>query len=152
MRLNRKVEYALIAIKHLGQQAEAKVSSSREISDRYGLPFDMTAQVLRALGRAGILNSEKGVQGGYSLAADLKNVSLYDIHEVIMGPLFLAICLNPEAKSCDLSASCSIQGPVEKLNKKFLSFLKSIALMDLVFDEGFSSADLESSLTSLGGL
>ena len=143
MRLNRKVEYALLALKHLSLQGENGFSSSREISGSNGIPFDMMAQVLRSLARGGVLKSDQGARGGYSLAKNLEMVSLYDIHKIILGPLYLAHCLNPEpTKSCDLISSCSIQKPVDRLNRRFQIFLRSISASELVSDDyEITSAD-----------
>jgi|GEM_PF-365818 len=156
MRLNRKVEYALIALKHfagLSQSVSQPQSvSSREISRLYETPFDTTAQVLRALARGNILSASQGAMGGYALAVDLNSVSLYQVQKLIMGPLYLAYCLSPGTKSCELKASCQIQKPVEKLNRKFEDFLKSLSIGQLVVDDDSSSQSVEFLSSHLRGM
>ena len=78
-KINRKVEYALIALKHMRGKAPGELTSAKEISSIYGSPFDVTARVMQVLTQKNILRSEQGAHGGYQITKDLNRVSVYDL-------------------------------------------------------------------------
>ncbi len=69
LRLSKKSDYALIAMKHLAMRPDGGASSSaREISESYDIPLELLAKVLQRLVRARLLVSVQGTRGGYRLA------------------------------------------------------------------------------------
>ena len=68
LRLSKKADYALIAMKHLavrGDQQSQASSSAREIAELYDIPIELMAKVLQRLVRRGLLASHQGTRGGY---------------------------------------------------------------------------------------
>jgi Rrf2 family protein len=129
-RLNRKVEYALMALKYMAEKPASSLTSAKEISDRLDLPFDATARVLQAMAHAEILRVVQGAHGGYGIAKDLKQVSFHDLVGHIEGPLEIARCLHGEG--CELLAKCNIQSPMNVLNHKLLKFYQNLALAEVL--------------------
>ena len=69
LRLSKKADYALMAMKHLAAAAGDRGSSSaREIAEQYDIPIELMAKVLQRLVRRGLLASQQGTRGGYQLA------------------------------------------------------------------------------------
>ena len=67
LKINKKVEYALMALKFMAEEkAIGKITSAREICDKFNTPFDTTAKVMQAMNHHKILNSVKGTKGGYT--------------------------------------------------------------------------------------
>lgn len=130
-RLNRKVEYALMALKIMSQKRAGELTSSKEIVEETGCPFDATARVLQQLSSHGILRSEQGAHGGYVLVRDLARVSFYELSEVILGQVGLAKCLQNE-DACDLKARCNIVTPVAVLNRKLTEFYQNLSVGELL--------------------
>ena len=89
-KINRKVEYALMALKHMRAKTPGELTSAKEICDSYGAPFDGMSRVLQVLGQTGILKSEQGAQGGYQITRDLSKVSLQEVIESISGKIEIA--------------------------------------------------------------
>ena len=68
LRLSKKSDYALIAMKHLATRPDAAARrSAREISEAYDIPLELLAKVLQRLVRARLLVSVQGTRGGYRL-------------------------------------------------------------------------------------
>lgn len=130
-RLNRKVEYALMALKVMAQKRAGELTSAKEVVDQTGCPFDATARVLQQMAQKGILRSEQGAYGGYVLIRDLTRVSFYELNEVILGPLGLAKCLQGDA-GCDLKSRCNIVSPVSVLNRKLVEFYQNLSVGELL--------------------
>jgi len=159
IRLNRTTEYGLIALRHMSRKASFVVSptlsrqvsgpvsagepltSAREISDHYGLPFEITAKTLLRLKDAGMIQSAQGARGGYTLTRSLEDVTLKEFLEMMEGPQAIVACA-PEGEStktpvpasscgCEYSGRCEIRGVMSDLNDRVSAFLGSIRLADL---------------------
>ncbi len=130
-KLNRKMEYALMALKHIGLKPDGHVTSAKEIADVMQIPFEVTARVLQALSSRGLLKAEYGANGGYALARSLNEVSVHDLSEMLEGHVALAKCLSG-IDACDISATCNIAEPISNLNKKVQEFYRSVPLSEVL--------------------
>ena len=72
LRLSKKAEYALMALKDLASRSETEAASAREIASRYGIPVELMAKVLQRLARCKLLVSQHGTRGGASAASSFK--------------------------------------------------------------------------------
>lgn len=130
-RLNRKVEYALMALKVMAAKRPGELTSAKEIIDQTGCPFDATARVLQQMAQRGILRSEQGASGGYNVIRDLSKVSFYELSELILGPIAVAKCLQGD-DGCDLKSRCNIVSPVQVLNRKLTEFYQGLSVGELL--------------------
>lgn len=133
-KINRKLEYALIALKHMRSKSQGERTTVSEISSLYRTPFDATARVLQQLVQHDILKSEQGIHGGYIIIKDLNHVSLYEVLEIVVGPVELAKCFSKEKSesSCEIQNLCSILSPMQILNRRLIEFYRSIRLSELL--------------------
>ena len=69
LKLTKKADYGLIALKHLAVKREGS-SSAHEIADTYGIPLPLLSKILQKLCKAGFVKSEHGTNGGYRLEED----------------------------------------------------------------------------------
>ena len=139
-KINRKLEYALMALKHMSQKIPGELTSAKEVSDSFHTPFDATARVMQQMAqKGGILRAEYGANGGYQITKDLAKVSIHDLLEVIEGPTALVKCLHKEAP-CEIQGTCNIVSPVTTLNTKLTEFYKSLSLKDLLVERAAMSA------------
>ncbi len=56
-KMNRKMEYALMALRHISQKPSTQLTSAKEIADLMHIPFEVTARVLQALSSRGLLKA-----------------------------------------------------------------------------------------------
>lgn len=132
-KLNRKIEYALIGLKHMRSKAPGELTTVKEISQIYGCPFDATSRVMQVLAQKGVLKSEQGAHGGYMITRDLNRVSFYDLSEWVLGPVAVARCLHDDEESpCDIRRTCNIITPVQALNRKINEFYKALTVAELL--------------------
>jgi len=134
LKVNRKVEYGLVALKHMLTKPKGQLTSVREICDHYGTPFDPVAHVLRILNAGGLVQSEQGAHGGYRLMDEMRNINLAQFIEIVEGHLAFADCLRDEECRCNLMERCNIAGPMQVLNSKLLEFFKSVSVRDMLED------------------
>lgn len=133
-KINRKVEYALIGLKHMRGKAPGELTSVKELTLLYGCPFEVASRVMQRLAQSGILRSEQGAHGGYQITKDLSRVSLHDLMVIILGPLAVAKCMhNSELEAaCEIRETCNIVSPVQNLSRRLAEFYKDLTVADLL--------------------
>ena len=132
IKINRKVEYALMVLKLMKEKPAIELTTAREVCDRYETPFDTTAKVMQQMNGAGILHSHKGVKGGYTLARDLSSVSYIELVELIEGKSFMMDC---HEGPCDLIHKCNISQPIKRLNDYLISIFTTLTLNELLAED-----------------
>ncbi len=130
IKLSKKVEYALMILKHLSSKIEKNPTSAKEICILYKSTFDLTSKVMQTLTQKKILKSEQGIYGGYSIVSDLSNITLLELIETVNGKMSIAKCL--EGK-CSLKHFCNVSPSLKFLNEKVKDFYKSITLKELLY-------------------
>jgi Rrf2 family protein len=136
LRLSKKADYALIAMKHLalrGGRAPAGSSSAREIAELYDIPIELMAKVLQRLARGGLLASHQGTRGGYELARVPAQISVADVIQAIDGPVAVTACSVEEAQ-CEQFSKCNVRDPLWRVRERILSALGECTIAELAAD------------------
>ncbi|MFP4473429.1 MAG: RrF2 family transcriptional regulator [Candidatus Omnitrophota bacterium] len=131
-KLNKKIKYALIALKHINGVQNDQLTSAKDICASYGIPFDPTARTLQLLAQDGILRAAQGARGGYRLNCDLDKVSLKDLSDILIGPVKMADCLGDDEFRCSCIEQCIVISPLIVLNDRIDHFLKDISIKSLI--------------------
>ncbi len=135
LRLTKKADYGLMALKYLAEHRDRPSLSAKDISEAYGIPPQLLAKILQRLTKVGLLRSHAGINGGYSLSRDADAITAFEVIHAIDGPLFITSCGGPttgSTRSCDLLESCTIKEPLSKVNDSISDLLKAIRIADLV--------------------
>jgi len=138
-RLNRKLEYALMALKHMSEKPDGQLTSTKEVCAVTGCPFDATARVMQVMANKGLLKSEQGVRGGYLIFRNLEGVSFHELIEMIQGPMDVAKCIKG-GEDCELLSNCNIRRPLDYLNQKIYNFYNGITLAEVLMASATSTA------------
>ncbi|MGM0375528.1 MAG: RrF2 family transcriptional regulator, partial [Bacteroidota bacterium] len=95
--LSTTCKYAVRAIIFIAQKgtSESRVNA-RIIASELGIPMQFLSKILQIFVRRELLQSFKGPTGGFFLAKDSHDISLFDIVEIIDGPAFFETCLTAE--------------------------------------------------------
>jgi len=131
LRLTKKADYGLMALKFLAEQATPQPASAKDIADAYHIPPPLLAKILQTLARAGLLVSSAGTNGGYTLSRPATEISAFEVIRAIDGPLFITSCITIHG-SCDLLGHCTIKEPLRKVNDSIKDLLSGIRIADLV--------------------
>jgi Rrf2 family protein len=144
LRLTKKADYGLMALKYLAEHPETPSVSAKDIADTYGIPAQLLAKVLQRLAKVGLLRSHAGMNGGYALSKNARAITAFEVIHAIDGPLFITSCTKG-AKSCELVPSCTVKEPLARVNESIADVLRSITIYDLVDDEtaGSRAAQLQ---------
>lgn len=133
VRLSKKVEYGLIAIRHIAAHAGGDVVTAKEIAVEYKIPYELLAKVLQRLTKAGLIMSHQGVHGGYSLAKRPDEVPVSVIIHAIEGTTpVIAQCLADGPDSCGVFTTCTIKSPLAKVQENIELAFSSMKLSEIV--------------------
>jgi Rrf2 family protein len=130
LRLSKKADYALMAMKHLAVRADRGSSSAREIAGLYGIPIELMAKVLQRLVRGGLLLSQQGTHGGYQLARVPAQISVADVIQAIEGPVTVTACSTVEGQ-CEQFSKCNVRDPLLKVRERILTALGECTIAEL---------------------
>ncbi len=111
MKLSKRGEYGLKALIDLAARGENEVIRIRELAEREQIPMKFLEQILLTLKHAGLLQSQRGVKGGYYLARPPAEITLGEIVRTLDGSLAPIRCVSqmayercvcPDENSCGL--------------------------------------------------
>src|SRR6478736_7100916 len=133
LRLSKKADYALLALRHMAAPGSRETVSARELAESYDLPPELLAKVLQQLVRAGLLLSQQGIRGGYGLAKPAAEITVVDVVQAIDGPLMVTACSESD-HSCDQYDKCNIRDPLWKLKDRIVAALAATTVAELAVD------------------
>ena len=140
IRLSKITDYGILILVELvrrqDQASEAqelgKAScNARALANQVELPLPMVSKVLKSLTRAGVLESHRGAQGGYTLARRPEELTVADIIAALEGPVALTQC-SAGPHVCDHEDNCSVRSPLLVINHVIQNALAGITLSDMV--------------------
>src|SRR6476646_4804848 len=85
--ITTKSPYAVLALAELGRTGTTEPVPIGELARRRDVPVQFLEQLFAVLRRAGVINSQRGVKGGYQFARDPSTVSVLEVVELLDGPL-----------------------------------------------------------------
>jgi Rrf2 family transcriptional regulator, cysteine metabolism repressor len=87
MIFSSKAEYGVRLMVELGRQSPEQPTSLKVISDAEGLPLAYLEQVVARLRKAGLVMSARGARGGYWLARDAAEITMFDVITALEGTI-----------------------------------------------------------------
>jgi Rrf2 family protein len=133
LRLSKKADYALMAMKHLALRGDRGSSSAREIAEQYDIPIELMAKVLQRLVQHGLLASHQGTRGGYQLSRLPRQISVADVIQAIDGPVTVTACSSDD-ENCDQFSKCNVRDPLWRVRERILSALGECTIAELAAD------------------
>jgi Rrf2 family protein len=130
LRLSKKADYALMAMKHLALRGDSGSSNAREIAEQYDIPIELMAKVLQRLARRGLLRSHQGTRGGYQLGRGPAQISVADVIQAIDGPVAVTACA-AEERQCEQFSKCNVRDPLFKVRDRILAALAECTIAEL---------------------
>jgi len=129
LRISKLTDYATVILASLAA-GSAGPRTATAISRSTGLALPTASKLLKQLHRAGLLESTRGLHGGYRLARPASQISAAAILDAMEGPLALTEC-STGSSQCDLQASCTVGGSWQRINHAIRESLHEITLAEL---------------------
>ena len=129
MQITRQTDYAMRCLLYLSRDKN-RIVGVDEIAREMSIPKSFLAKILQRLTKAGILESFRGVKGGFHLARKAGQISLLDVIEAIQGPTGMNRCA-VDKKSCKFSSYCTVHPVWLELRKKVEQHLRKATFKKL---------------------
>ena len=131
LKITRKVEYALIALRHLQQMKQGHLASAKSMASSYGIPQELLAKIMQKLAKEKIVQAIKGPKGGYKLCKDPNSINMTKFFEIMEGPMGIMDCYFDS--NCEQLKGCTIREPINRINDSIRSMFDNMTLADITF-------------------
>jgi len=131
IRLSRLADYGIVLATCCARDSDKDTFTSRELASRTGLPLPTVGKILKALCRHGILVSQRGPHGGYSLARPANTITVAELIEALDGPIALTECNASVAGLCDMESTCPVRSNWQIINRTVASALGNLTLLQM---------------------
>ena len=134
MKLSLRGEYALRALTVLGLNYNESVVRIQAISEQQNIPKRFLEQILNDLKSAGVVESRRGVAGGYRLSKRPEDISLALVIRHIEGPLAPVSCVSEKFYarcSCPDEAKCALRSVMKDVRQALVQVLEGVTVAEL---------------------
>lgn len=134
LKISRLTDYGLLASVYLARH-HGEVVAAREVAEFYQLPVPAMTKVLKILHDAGVIDSHRGVGGGYSFDGDMEAVTLGSLIEALEGPWDLTECETFDdhgQATCAIRVACPSRRFMFGINRAVKGAFEQVSLGDLM--------------------
>jgi Rrf2 family protein len=134
VRLSKRVEYGLIAVRHIATRKYGEIVTAKEIAETYKIPFELLAKVLQKLTKAGLIASHQGVHGGYALAKLPQDIPVSHVIHAIEGtkPVIAECLVEGATDICTVFSVCTIKSPLTKVQANIENAFNTMTVSEIV--------------------
>lgn len=129
LRVSRLTDYATVVMTCIAAHPD-HVLSTAQIADEAHLELPTVSKLLKSLGHAGLVESFRGVNGGYRLARPAASISLAEIVEAMEGRIGMTECTTDG--HCDRESQCGVRGSWQQINHVLDNALRGVSLADML--------------------
>jgi FeS assembly SUF system regulator len=131
IRMSKLTDYGIVLLAELGSQHDTAPHNARELSARTHLPLPVVSKLLKALAKEGVLVSQRGAKGGYSLTRRPEEISVAEVIRVLEGPIALTEC-GTHPGLCAQERLCQVRTPWQRINEIIRDALNHVTLAELI--------------------
>jgi FeS assembly SUF system regulator len=135
LRITKQTDYSIVLMTKFAADEPQAVHNARDLAQSAGLPLPTVSKILKALARAGLLVSHRGVKGGYGLARPPSEIAVDEVIEALEGPIAITECLHEshdQASCCGIQGACPVQANWGRINDAVKTALSGIPLSEMV--------------------
>jgi len=131
IKLSRLADYAVVLMTHIAARPDALHTAAAAAAETR-VPEPTVGKILKALARDGLLESQRGTRGGYTLARPAAHISIADVIVAVDGPIALTECHEPSGGACTLETVCPTRVPWQRLNDAVRKALAEVSLAEMM--------------------
>jgi Rrf2 family protein len=134
LRLSKKTEYALMAVKYIASNDDKNCITAKEISNSYNISYELVSKALQQLVKYEVVQSIQGARGGYRLSKTPGNVTLMDIILAVEPDYKITCCMkeNSSNDDCEHFHCCEIRDPLIKVQKEIDNLFINITINEII--------------------
>ena len=130
LRVSKLTDYATVVMTVLAAAPDC-VHSAQDLADKARLELPTVSKLLKTLAHADLVESFRGVNGGYKLARPPERISIADIVIAMEGPIGMTEC-SAHSGSCGHEPHCGVRVNWRRINQAIAQALHGVSLADMV--------------------
>lgn len=131
LRLNKLTDYAVVTLTRMAG-APGETFTAPRLAGETAVPIPTVAKLMKQLSKGGLVTSQRGAAGGYTLSRQPGAITVAEVIEVMEGPISLTACVEGADESCSVVALCPMSGNWNKVNQVIHEALKGLTLADMM--------------------
>ena len=132
MKISTKGRYALRMLYDLALHQDEGFVSLKDVAERQSISKKYLEQIVPLLNKSGLLRTNRGNKGGYSLSRKPEDISVGDVLRATEGSIAPVSCLEFEPNVCPRVHECATLYVWEGLYKAMTEYLDGVSLKDIV--------------------
>ena len=136
LRLSKMADYGIVLLAQFASATAPQSLSAADLAQSTQLPLPTVAKCLKSLSKARILESHRGVHGGYRLARPPEQISIAEAIRALDGPIALTMCCETSESSalrrCEYEDCCRLKINWRRINAALEAALESVRLSDMI--------------------
>jgi FeS assembly SUF system regulator len=130
IRLSKLADYGIVIMTHMARQP-GRQHNAPEVAAQSHIPLPMVSKILKSLARAGLLESHRGVKGGYGLSRPAAAISVAEVISALDGPIALTACIEDGPGGCEIEALCPARANWQRINDAIRTALDGISMAEM---------------------
>jgi FeS assembly SUF system regulator len=130
LRMTKQADYGIVLLTHMAT-SPGRRHAAPELAETTHLPAPTVSKILKLLARDGLLESHRGVKGGYSLAKAPEEISVAQMITALDGPIAFTECVDDVPGVCSQESFCRMRGHWRTINRAVRGALDEISLAQL---------------------
>jgi Rrf2 family protein len=133
LRFTKRADYGLMAIHYIAVHDAVGSVSAKRIAEEFSIPPELMAKILQRLAKQGLIESQNGPKGGYTLSRRPAEIRVGEVIRALEGPINIVSCL--DGGDCAQIERCNLRRPVHKLQAAISQVLDTMSLAELASDD-----------------
>ena len=130
IRMTKQADYGIVLLTRMASE-ESRVFPATELAETVHLPTPTVSKILKLLARGGVLESHRGVKGGYCLAREPERITVAEIITALDGPIAITECIDDSPGECAQEPVCAVRGNWQRINDGIRHALDAITLAEM---------------------
>ena len=134
LRMSKLTDYGTVVLAYMAEEHPA-VHSAADVAQHTYLGAPTVSKLLKTMARTGLVISQRGSHGGYSLARPADQISAAEIIDALEGPVAITEC-STDHSQCELESMCRVSHAWQRINRAIRQALGEVTLAELVTPGG----------------
>jgi FeS assembly SUF system regulator len=147
LRVTKLADYGIVILTHFANQGGAN-ANARDIAGLVRLPQPVVSKILKLLAKHGLLESQRGIKGGFRLARSPESITVAQIIRALEGPIAVTECTDRIHGDCGLKTGCPVRTNWHLINHAIHQALEKITLAEMARPLARSHVNLHEGMKS----
>ncbi len=131
MQITRAGEYGVLGLMCLARRPFGSVVMIDEVSREEQIPKSFAAKIFQSLAKGGLVRSNRGTGGGFTLLKKPAEITVLDVIEAVEGKIAFQRCLAEDEPKCEHHGGCALCGLFEQAQDRVKETFSRTTLADL---------------------